>query len=215
MDVNDNRIIWKEKDNLTLLMTIKSFMDKHGIQTVRQYQKELGLHEGEVPSIWFIFQKYGSWENLQKQLGSKTYDRYRWNQLSDSELLKLTVRFITEENIKSQRQYEKKCVGKNLPSLSTLKKRYGNVSYLFKASKIGEPKYSNFQLLEMLKEEIIELGLEESLSRTEFEKRYNNSRLPSPITLMRTTGKSWEELMKEIGFDYQIIKVKKLTRNFE
>ena len=132
--------------------------------------------------------------------------------MTDSELKKVVLSFIHEHNIKSQRKYEKKIVGENLPSLSTLRKRFGNVRFLCK--KINEKKQvTNFQLLMALKNEIYHLGLEGSLSMEEFRKQNTNPTLPSPMTILRKTNKSWEELMTEIGFDYRKIKVEKLTKN--
>ncbi|WP_449260414.1 hypothetical protein [Enterococcus casseliflavus] len=50
---------------------------------------------------------------------------------------------------------------------------------------------------------------------TEVRKRTTSEKLPSVDTLMRRSGKSWEELMEEIGFDYREIKIEKLIKNFK
>ena len=55
MEVKDHRTIWIEK---------KEFPTK-------------------VPSLGFINERFGLWENLQKLLGNKTYNRYRWTNYSD------------------------------------------------------------------------------------------------------------------------------------
>ena len=74
---------------------------------------------------------------------------------------------------------------------------------------------NSFEMLILLKSEIKRLDLEASLSRTEFEKNYNRSLIPSPSTIIRRTGKTWEELMEEIGFDYRKIKAERLTKNLK
>ena len=100
-----------------------------------------------------------------------------------------------------------------MPSLSTLKKRFGDLKFLFQKKKEKVP--SDFELLSALRKEIIRLGLEESLSRTEFSKKYDQTLLPHPTTIMRRTNKSWEELMEELGFDFISIKKEKLTKNLK
>lgn len=57
--------------------------------------------------------------------------------------------------------------------------------------------------------------MEDSLSMTEFNKKCTNGKLPSIMTIMRRSNKTWEELMKEIGFDYRSIKVEKLSQNLK
>ncbi|MBL1228436.1 hypothetical protein IW492_04215 [Enterococcus sp. BWB1-3] len=126
----------------------------------------------------------------------------------------MTKKFIKENEICSHRKYEKEIVGKNMPSLSTLKKRFGDVNFLFQDEK-NVDKYTNFELLKLIHDEIERLGLAESLSRTEFEKCYDKTSLPSPSTIMRQMNISWELLMQELGFDYRKIKVGKLTKNLK
>lgn len=215
MAVKDNRIIWKEKSNLFLLNTIENFLTKYEIKTVRQYQKELGDHPKEAPSLWFINDTFGSWDKLQLELGKKPYDRYRWDRLPDQELFNLVEDFIVENNIKSYRQYEKLKVNSDLPSISTLKKRFLNLDIFFKAKREKENARSDFELLSALRDEIIRLKLESSLSRTAFEKSFNRNNVPAPQVLMRRMNKTWEQLLKEIGFDYREVKLDKLSKNLK
>lgn len=41
------------------------------------YQDKLKEHPNEVPSVWFITQRFKSWENLMSILVGKVYNRYR------------------------------------------------------------------------------------------------------------------------------------------
>lgn len=209
----DNRIIWKEKNDFELLGLINRFIDKNEIVTVREYQKKLADNTGQAPSLWLINQRFGSWDKMLLSLGKKTYQRYKWDEYSDSKLEKLVKKFITDNQIRSQRSYEKKCVGENMPSLSTLKKRFQDVRPFFSSER--EKKVSDFEMMLLLKTEIERLKLETSLSRREFEKNYDREIMPSPSTIIRRTGKTWEELLKEIGFDYREIKIKRITKNLK
>lgn len=148
-------------------------------------------------------------------LGGKVYDRYRWDKLTDKEFLELVQKFIKAENIKSQRAYEKNSSGKNVPSLSTVKKRISDIRSLFTSINQIEGNLSDLELLYELKNEIIELGLEESLSVTEFRRRTKSTKLPSVDTIKRRTGLNWEELMAAIGYDYRKIKAEKKLENFK
>lgn len=213
MKSTDNRVIWKEKNDLELLALIKSFIEKHEIATVREYQKKLAENMGQCPSLWLINQRFGSWDKMLVSIGKKPYQRYKWDNYSDVELSKIVKEFIRDNQIQSQRKYEQKCVGENMPSLSTLKKRFVDVRPFFTRKK--EKTTSNFEMKFLLKSEIERLELETSLSRTVFEKKYNKEIMPSPSTIIRRTGKTWEELMKEIGFDYREIKIKRITKNLK
>lgn len=73
---------------------------------------------------------------------------------------------------------------------------------------------TNFEMFTKLKSEIIRLEMEETLSMTEFRKKYDRNIFPSFDTIMRRTEKNWEELMEEIGFDYESIKVEMCLKNF-
>lgn len=53
-----------------------------------------------------------------------------------------------------------------------------------------------------LKKEIIRLGIEDNPSRTVYQKQYERGTAPSPNNAMNVTGMKWQELMKDIGFDY-------------
>jgi hypothetical protein len=213
MKSTDKRIVWKEKDDLSLLMLLNQVIEKYGIENIRQYQKFLNENPNESPSTWFISERFGSWDKLLLALGKKNYERYKWSTYSDSQLEKLVTDFITEKNIRSQRQYESKIHERNMPSLFTLKKRFEDVSLLFRGKK--EKNVTDFETLTNLRAEIIRLKLENSLSRNEFTERYDKDLLPHPTTIMRRNNKSWEELMEEIGFDYYSIKKEKLTKNLK
>ncbi len=213
MKTTDKRIIWKDKNDLELLVLISGFIDTHKIETVRDYQEMLLMNPGKAPSLWLINDRFGSWDKMLLTLGKKPYERYKWNNYSDKELKKIVKDFIKANNLRSQRKYEEKSVGQNVPSLSTLKKRFGDVKFFFAAKK--SETMNSFEMLILLKSEIKRLDLEASLSRTEFEKNYNRSLIPSPSTIIRRTGKTWEELMEEIGFDYRKIKAERLTKNLK
>lgn len=211
----DKRIIWKNENDLSLMTTISRFIETHQIKSIRQYQDKLKVHPNEAPSVWFITQRFRSWENLMSMLGGKVYDRYRWDKIPDEEFLKLVQEFIKTENIKSQRAYEKSSVKRNVPSLSTVKKRIPDVKSLFVTKKRTERYLTDLELLYELKNEIIKLGLEESLSMIEFRKLTKSSKLPSVDTIKRRTGLNWEELMAVLGYDYRKIKTEKMLDNFK
>lgn len=61
--------------------------------------------------------------------------------------------------------------------------------------------YTGLELLELLRKEIIRLGLEDSPSRTELQKRYDKNRMPHPNTYRHRFG-DWDDIMKMIGFEY-------------
>lgn len=214
MQVNDKRIVWKEMNDFQLLGIIQDFINKNEIQSVRQYQGKLNEQPHAAPSIWFIRSRFKSWDNLLLTLGKKPCARYKWSSVDNSDLEQMVRGFIKENRIRSHRKYEKETAGKNMPSLSTLKKRFGDVNFLFQDEK-NIDKYTNFELLKLIHDEIERLGLTESLSRTEFEKCYDKTSLPSPSTIMRQMNISWEMLMQELGFDYRKIKVEKLTKNLK
>lgn len=212
MSSDDKRATWKNKSDLQLMQIILEFIEKHQVHSVRGYQQKLKEYPKEVPSVWFIKERFGSWDKLLNQLGETRFERYCWSKMTDEEIKIVASEFIKNESILSQREYEKRTVGnKSVPSLDTLKKRFDDLKPLFKNRK--EDTISDFQLLFELRKEIVRLEMENSLSMTEFRKKSNSELLPSVDTIMRRTGKSWEDLMEEIGFDYRTIKVKKLTKN--
>lgn len=63
--------IWKAKNDLELMLLIKNFIEEYEIVTVRDYQKSLTKHPKAAPSMWFILDKYGSWDELLQALGKK------------------------------------------------------------------------------------------------------------------------------------------------
>jgi hypothetical protein len=209
---NDGRIIWKNQSDLKLILTINEFIEKHGIKSSRQYQKKLSENPNSAPSMWFINKKYGSWENLLISIGRENTGYGKWARMSEQELLEIVESFIKCEKIISQRMYEQKSVGKDIPSLSTVKKRLGDIRPLFK-EKNDSPRFTDFELILELKNEIIRLKLQDDLSMTKFRKLVQSPRLPSVDTIMKRTNKNWEELMAEIGFDYRRIKIYKQRNN--
>lgn len=212
MKQNDGRIIWKNQSDLKLILTINEFIEKHGIKSSRQYQKKLAENPNSAPSMWFINKKYGSWENLLISIGKENTDYGKWSRMSEQELLEIVESFIKCEKISSQRMYEKKSVERDIPSLSTVKKRLGDIRPLFKV-KNEKPSFTDFELLLELKNEIIRLDLQDDLSMTKFRKLVQSPKLPSVDTIMKRTNKNWEELMTEIGFDYRRIKIYKQRNN--
>ncbi|EOH86246.1 hypothetical protein UAS_01646 [Enterococcus asini ATCC 700915] len=212
MKQNDGRIIWKNQSDLKLILKINEFIEKHGIKSSRQYQKKLSENPNSAPSMWFIKKKYGSWENLLISIGRENTGYGKWARMSEQELLEIVESFIKCEKIISQRMYEQKSVGKDIPSLSTVKKRLGDIRPLFK-EKNDSPRFTDFELLLELKNEIIRLKLQDDLSMTKFRKLVQSPRLPSVDTIMKRTNKNWEELMAEIGFDYRRIKIYKQRNN--
>lgn len=64
MKSTDKRIVWKEKDDLSLLMLLNQVIEKYGIENIRQYQKFLNENPNESPSTWFISERFGSWDKL-------------------------------------------------------------------------------------------------------------------------------------------------------
>ena len=212
MKQDDGRIVWKNLSDLKLILLINQFIEKYGIKSSRQYQKKLSENPNSAPSMWFINQKYGSWDNLLESIGIETNDYGKWAKMPEDKLMEIVESFISDEKIRSQRNYETKSVGRDVPSLSTLKKIVGDVRPLFR-KKEQKNLLTDFQLLMELREEIIRLGLEEDLSMTKFRKLSRSDKLPSAITILRRTNKSWEELMEEIGFDYRKIKIYKQRDN--
>ncbi|MEY8736448.1 hypothetical protein AB9M75_04160 [Lactobacillus sp. AN1001] len=62
-----------------------------------------------------------------------------------------------------------------------------------------------------LKKEIIRLGIDKDPSRTVYQKKYERSVAPSPNYAMKITGMKWQELMTELGFEYDGEKNKMLA----
>lgn len=55
---------------------------------------------------------------------------------------------------------------------------------------------------ELLKKEIIRLGIQDNPSRTVYQKEYQRGAAPSPNNAMKVTGMKWKDLMNELGFKY-------------
>lgn len=212
MKQDDGRIVWKNLSDLKLILLINQFIEKHEIKSSRQYQRKLLENPNSAPSMWFINQKYGSWKNLLVSLGCDNGEYGKWAKISEKDLLKIVESFITVEKITSQRMYEKRSVGKDVPSLNTLKKRFGDIRYLFRKN-TEKSSFTDFELMLELRNEIVQLKLQDDLSMTKFRKLVQSPKLPSVDTIMKRTNKNWEELMTEIGFDYRKIKINKQRNN--
>lgn len=212
MKQDDGRIVWKNLSDLKLILLINQFIEKHEIKSSRQYHRKLLENPNSAPSMWFINQKYGSWKNLLVSLGCDNGEYGKWAKISEKDLLKIVESFITVEKITSQRMYEKRSVGKDVPSLSTLKKRFGDIRYLFRKN-TAKSSFTDFELMIELRNEIVRLKLQDDLSMTKFRKLVQSPKLPSVDTIMKRTNKNWEELMTEIGFDYRKIKINKQRNN--
>ena len=212
MKQDDGRIVWKNLSDLKLILLINQFIEKHEIKSSRQYHRKLLENPNSAPSMWFINQKYGSWKNLLVSLGCDNGEYGKWAKISEKDLLKIVESFITVEKITSQRMYEKRSVGKDVPSLSTLKKRCGDIRYLFRKN-TEKSSFTDFELMIELRNEIVRLKLQDDLSMTKFRKLVQSPKLPSVDTIMKRTNKNWEELMTEIGFDYRKIKINKQRNN--
>ncbi|WP_250869517.1 hypothetical protein [Enterococcus faecalis] len=212
MKQDGGRIVWKNLSDLKLILLINQFIEKHEIKSSRQYHRKLLENPNSAPSMWFINQKYGSWKNLLVSLGCDNGEYGKWAKISEKDLLKIVESFITVEKITSQRMYEKRSVGKDVPSLSTLKKRFGDIRYLFRKN-TEKSSFTDFELMIELRNEIVRLKLQDDLSMTKFRKLVQSPKLPSVDTIMKRTNKNWEELMTEIGFDYRKIKINKQRNN--
>lgn len=68
----DKWIVWKEKDDLNLLMLINQVIEKYAIENIRQYKKVLNDHLKDAPSTWFINDRFGSWDKLLLTLEKKS-----------------------------------------------------------------------------------------------------------------------------------------------
>ena len=184
MKQDDGRIVWKNLSDLKLILLINQFIEKHEIKSSRQYHRKLLENPNSAPSMWFINQKYGSWKNLLVSLGCDNGEYGKWAKISEKDLLKIVESFITVEKITSQRMYEKRSVGKDVPSLSTLKKRFGDIRYLFRKN-TEKSSFTDFELMIELRNEIVRLKLQDDLSMTKFRKLVQSPKLPSVDTKIK------------------------------
>ncbi|EHA7756876.1 hypothetical protein JMJ06_000217 [Enterococcus faecalis] len=214
MNKTHHKSIWKEKSDLELILSISNFIGNHKIDSVRSYQEKLKEYPAQVPSVWFITKRFKSWDNLLNMIGKEKNSRYQWNEYDNNELEKIVKNFLSVNKICSQRKYEQSIVGKNMPSLSTLKRRLGDIRYLFLSTNKKE-QFTEFELLYELKKEIERLNFEDNLSITEFRKISKNPNLPSVDTIKRRTNMTWEEIMNKIGYDYRKIKIEKQSKNLK
>ena len=68
--------------------------------------------------------------------------------------------------------------------------------------------HSELELLTLLKEEIIRVGLEDNPNKTDYQRLYDNSRTPSPNTYINKIGKPWVEIVTMIGLKYDVAEKK-------
>lgn len=61
---------------------------------------------------------------------------------------------------------------------------------------------STLEIMQVLREEIIKLGIQDNPSRSIYQERYTRGLAPNPNAIMHRTGMSWQELMQSIGFKY-------------
>ena len=64
--------------------------------------------------------------------------------------------------------------------------------------------YSDEQLLEMLKKTIEDMGMTKYPSRTELQKHIGDYNIPSPTSYLYRFDCSWQELMENIGYEYDL-----------
>lgn len=58
------------------------------------------------------------------------------------------------------------------------------------------------EIKQALKKEIIRLGIQDNPSRTVYQKKYERGVAPSPNNAIKVTGMKWQELMIDLGFEY-------------
>lgn len=58
------------------------------------------------------------------------------------------------------------------------------------------------EIKQALKKEIIRLGIQDNPSRTVYQKEYKRGVAPSPNNAIKVTGMKWQELMIDLGFEY-------------
>jgi len=73
--------------------------------------------------VWFIIQRYGSWNNLLRKIDRKENQHYQWNHHSDEELIDIARSFIEKEQIRSQTA--------SLKAKDLVLKKNGSVSRFF------------------------------------------------------------------------------------
>ena len=155
--------------------------------------------------------KYGSWKNLLVSLGCDNGEYGKWAKISEKDLLKIVESFITVEKI-TLSVCMKKISRKRRSFIEYIKKRFGDIRYLFRKN-TEKSSFTDFELMIELRNEIVRLKLQDDLSMTKFRKLVQSPKLPSVDTIMKRTNKNWEELMTEIGFDYRKIKINKQRNN--
>lgn len=58
------------------------------------------------------------------------------------------------------------------------------------------------EIKQALKKEIIRLGIQDNPSRTVYQKKYERGVAPSPNNAIKVTGMKWQDLMIDLGFEY-------------
>lgn len=67
---------------------------------------------------------------------------------------------------------------------------------------MARQKTSPEEIKQALKKEIIRLGIQDNPSRTVYQKKYERGVAPSPNNAIKVTGMKWQELMLDLGFEY-------------
>ncbi|WP_461199208.1 type II toxin-antitoxin system PemK/MazF family toxin [Enterococcus sp. N249-2] len=62
--------------------------------------------------------------------------------------------------------------------------------------------YSDEEMLEMLKKEIVRLDMAETPSRTRYQEMFDRDQAPSPTVVMHRLNLSWREIMEKIDLTY-------------
>lgn len=93
----DKRIVWKDQSDLKIILTISQFIETYEIKSSREYQKQLSKNPHSAPSMWFIINKYGSWNNLLNSIGIDNNGSKKWARMETDELIKVAQIFIDSE----------------------------------------------------------------------------------------------------------------------
>ena len=98
----DKRIVWKDQSDLKIILTISQFIETYEIKSSLEYQKQLSKNPHSAPSMWFIINKYGSWNNLLNSIGIDNNGSKKWARMETDELIKVAQIFIDSENLNCQ-----------------------------------------------------------------------------------------------------------------
>ena len=82
----------------------------------------------------------------------------------------------------------KKISRKRRSFIEYIKKRFGDIRYLFRKN-TEKSSFTDFELMIELRNEIVRLKLQDDLSMTKFRKLVQSPKLPSVDTIMKRTNK--------------------------